>query len=39
VICLDNSQEEERIIFLQNRQSVIVKDKLTYQKIIGVKRL
>jgi predicted ABC-type ATPase len=36
VICLDNSQELEKIIFVQNRQSVMVKDKLTYQKIIGI---
>jgi predicted ABC-type ATPase len=36
VICLDNSQELEKIIFVQNRQSVIVKDKPTYQKIIGI---
>lgn len=37
VICLDNSQEKEKIIFVQNHQGVIVKDKLIYQKITGAK--
>ena len=36
VICLDNSQELEKIIFLQNSQSVMVKDQPTYEKMTGV---
>ncbi|MEE9423599.1 MAG: zeta toxin family protein [Methylococcales bacterium] len=38
VICLDNSQEQEKIIFLQNHQGIIVKDQLVYQKMTGVKQ-
>ena len=37
VICLDNSQALEKIIFLQDCKGIIIKDKPIYQKIAGVK--
>jgi len=35
VICLDNSQEKEKIIFVQNKQGRLIKNKEIYQLLSG----
>ena len=34
VLCLDNSQKQEKVIFTQTQQGIIIQNKIIYQTII-----